>query len=54
MFLGDIPNADKENVKNTKNPIKGENIVLSIKKIMFFVNFYHTLKGELYENNSTF
>ena len=31
MFLGDIPNAYKENVKNTKNSIKGENIETEIK-----------------------
>lgn len=31
MFLGDIQDAEKENTKKTKNPIKGENIETEIK-----------------------
>lgn len=31
MFLGDIKSAEKEKVKNAKNPIKGENIETEIK-----------------------
>lgn len=31
MFLGDVKNSEKENTKNIKNPIKGENIETEIK-----------------------
>lgn len=31
MFLGDIPNTEKEIIKNAKNPVKGENIETEIK-----------------------
>lgn len=31
MFLGDVEKVDSENVKNKKNPIKGENIETEIK-----------------------
>ena len=31
MFLGDVEKTDSENVKNQKNPIKGENIETEIK-----------------------
>lgn len=31
MFLGDVEKTDNENVKNKKNPIKGENIETEIK-----------------------
>ena len=31
MFLGEIEKSDKENIKNVKNPIKGENIDTEIK-----------------------
>ena len=31
MFLGDVQKTETENVKNMKNPIKGENIETEIK-----------------------
>ena len=31
MFLGDIQSTEKENIKNVKNPVKGENIETEIK-----------------------